>query len=267
MKMENLLKNITNLGELYNGDCIEIMGKIPDKSVDMIICDPPFGITRNSWDSIISLDDMWREYERIIKDNGAILVFSAQPFTSMLVMSNLNLFKYEWIWKKTTPRGFLNAKKMPLTVHETICVFYKKLPEYHPQMSHGHKYKTSIRKIVNKNSCYGNLTKDNYYNSSDRYPTDVLEISSGDQMKKWHPTQKPVGLYEYFIKTFSSENQTILDNCAGSGVLGFACENLNRKYVMIEKSKEYCDLIVKNLSEHSFIVRDNNKFRTIDAYL
>ena len=221
--------------DLRCGDCLELMKDIPDKSVDMILCDLPYGTTRNKWDSIIPLDKLWNEYERIIKDNGAIVLFSQMPFTAELTHSNLKLFKYEWIWEKDNGTGFLNAKKMPLKIHENILVFYKKLPTYNPQMRTGFKpYKCKQGRHSTNYGAYeqGHITESN----GERYPIDIIEFKKDSGL---HPTQKPVALLEYLIKTYTNENDLVLDNCMGSGSTGVACINTNRNFIGIELDENY----------------------------
>ena len=228
--------------ELFNDDCLERLKAVPDKTVDMILCDLPYGTTQCKWDSVIPFEPLWEQYNRIIKDNGAILLFSSQPFTSALVMSNPKMYKYEWIWQKTHPKGHLNAKKMPMRAHENIEVFYKKPPLYNPQMTHGHKRKVANTNYIREsdgNSCYGREARNTSYDSTDRYPLDVQVFSNADQSKKLHPTEKPVELLEYLIKTYTNENDLVLDNCMGSGSTGVACKNLNRNFIGIELDENY----------------------------
>ena len=225
--------------DLRQGDCLQLMKEIPDKSIDMILCDLPYGTTKNNWDSIIALNDLWKHYTRIIKDNGAILLFGQVPFTADLICSNYKMFRYEWVWKKTMGTGFLNAKKMPIKLHENILVFYKKLPTYNPQMRKGFKPYSTAR--GDKNTTYGKF--DNTYISSsdgDRFPVDVLEFKHDKQ--KLHPTQKPVALLEYLIKTYTNENELVLDNCMGSGSTGVACINTNRSFIGIELDPKYFEI-------------------------
>ena len=238
--------------ELWQGDCLELMKDIPDKSVDMILCDLPYGTTQCKWDSVIPFEPLWEQYNRIIKDNGAILLFSSQPFTSALVMSNPKMYKYEWIWQKTHPKGHLNAKKMPMRAHENIEVFYKKPPLYNPQMTHGHKRKVANTNYIREsdgNSCYGREVRNTSYDSTDRYPLDVQVFSNADQSKKLHPTEKPVELCEYMIKTYTNEGDIILDNCMGSGTTGVACANTNRRFVGIELDNNYFEIAKNRISE------------------
>jgi len=238
--------------KLFQGDCLELMKDIPDGSIDMIFCDLPYGSTQCKWDIIIPFEPLWEQYNRIIKRNGAIILFSNQPFTSLLIMSNIKMFKYEWIWQKTHPKGHLNAKKMPMRAHENICVFYKKPPTYNPQMTHGHKRKVAITNYIKENdgnSCYGKEVRNTSYDSTDRYPLDVQVFSNGNQSNKVHPTQKPVALCEYLIKTYTNENEIVLDNCMGSGTTGVATLNINRKFIGMEKDKKYFKIAEKRIKD------------------
>lgn len=238
---------------LICGDCLVEMQKIKDKSINMVFCDLPYGTTaKNEWDTIIPFDKLWEQYNRIIKDNGAIVLWSQMPFTAQLIMSNPEMFRYEWIVEKTSATGFLNAKKMPMKAHENVLVFYKKLPTYNPQMTHGHQRKVS--KAEHKVNCkkttdYGEhgLTT---YDSTDRYPRDVLKFSWDKQNEALHPTQKPITACEYFIKTYTNEGDLVLDNCMGSGSTGIACRNLGRDFIGIEVSEEYFK-IAKDRIEYS----------------
>lgn len=237
---------------LYQGDCLEVMKEIKDKSIDMILCDLPYGITaRNKWDEIIPFESLWNQYERIIKPNGSIVLTCSQPFTSMLLMSNKKLFKYSLVWQKTTPTGFLNAKKMPLRTHEDILVFYKSLPTYNPQKTTGHKRKVS--KAEHKINCvkttdYGEhgLTT---YDSTERYPTSVLSFSTDKQKSALHPTQKPVALFEWLIKTYTNEGELVLDNCIGSGTTAIACINTKRNFIGFELNTTYCGVANKRIQD------------------
>lgn len=227
--------------ELWHGDCLELMDNIPDKSIDCIITDLPYGITRCKWDVVIPFEPLWKQYGRVIKDNGAILLFSIQPFTSALVMSNIRMYRYEWIWQKKHPKGHLNAKKMPMRAHENIEVFYKKLPVYNPQMTHGHKRrvaKTNYTREADGSSCYGREVRNTLYDSTDRYPLDIQAFSNANYSGKIHNTQKPVEIYEYFMKTYTNENETVLDSAAGSMTCAIAAINTCRKVICIEKDKE-----------------------------
>ena len=230
--------------QLYKGDCLEIMKDIPDKGVDMILCDLPYGKTRNKWDSIISLDKLWEQYNRIIKDNGAIVLFAQTPFDKVLGVSNLKMLKYEWIWEKEQGTGFLNAKKMPLKNHENILIFYKKPPIYNPQMKKGKPY-TLERNTFTVN--YGKqVDMVRTENTGERYPLTILKFKRDKE--KLHPTQKPVALLEYLIKTYTNEGEIVLDNCMGSGSTGVACLNANRKFIGIELDENYYNIACNRIN-------------------
>lgn len=220
---------------LIPGNCLEIMPSIPDKSVDCILCDLPYGTTQNKWDSVISLDKLWEQYKRVIKDNGAIVLFAQTPFDKALGCSNLSWLRYEWIWKKENGTGFLNAKKAPLKIHENILVFYRNQPTYNPQMRKGYKPYENKNGTHSKN--YGCQKDVITISNGERYPIDILEFSRDKQ--KLHPTQKPIALIEFLIKTYTNEGDIVLDNCMGSGTTGVACINTNRKFIGIELNEEY----------------------------
>lgn len=227
---------------LLCGDCLELMNRIPDGSIDMVLSDLPYGTTRCRWDTPINLQELWEQYRRVVKENGAIALFSAQPFTTELISSNKAMYRYEWIWRKTQPSGFMNAKKMPLRTHENIEIFYRKPPTYNPQMTHGHQRKTATAygtRESDGSSCYGREERNYTYDSTDRYPVDVLQYSTGDKSKRLHPTQKPVDLLEYLVKTYTNPGETVLDNCMGAGSTGVACLNTGREFVGIELDPEY----------------------------
>ena len=235
---------------LICGDCLAEMAKLPDKSVDMVLCDLPYGTTaRNKWDNVIPLDLLWEQYERIVKDDGVIALWSQMPFTAILAASNMRLFRYEWIIEKTNATGFLNANRMPMKAHENVLIFYKKLPVYHPQMTHGHERKisTAAHKRNSKKSMDHGEHGLTTYDSTDRYPRDVLTFSWDKQKSRLHPTQKPVAACEYFIATYTDKGDTVLDNCMGSGTTGVACRNLGRNFIGIELEKEYFDIAEKRL--------------------
>jgi len=231
---------------LYEGDCLEVMPLLPDKSIDMILCDLPYGTTACKWDSIIPFEPLWEQYERVIKDNGAIVLFGMQPFTSALVMSNPKLFKYDLVWDKKNPTGHLNAKIMPLRRHESVLVFGKGRVVYNPQMRQGKKRWKGGFSETNR-GCYGEHKATRSYNDT-YYPTSVIEINNANQKAKEHPTQKPVALFEYLIKTYTNPGDLILDNCAGSGTTGVAAENLGRNSILIEKDPKYCEIIRKRMA-------------------
>jgi len=230
---------------LYHGNCLDIMPKfIADKSIDLILCDLPYGTTNCSWDSIIDLSSLWIQYERIIKDNGAIILTAQTPFDKILGVSNLKLLRYEWIWEKTAATGHLNSKKMPMKAHENILVFYKKQPTYNPIMTHGHVRK--VAKAKNRAACINrrNNTDDIYnneypdkvedYDSTSRYPRSVVIFKSDKQKSSLHKTQKPLDLMKYLISTYSNEGDVVLDNAMGSGTTCLAAKELNRKFIGID---------------------------------
>lgn len=257
--------------DLRQGDCLELMKDIPDKSIDMILCDLPYGTTACKWDNIIPFEPLWEQYNRIIKDNGVIVLFGSQPFTSMLISSNIKNFKYEWIWEKQKASNFMSAKHQPLKYHENICVFSNGTHNYYPQ-----KYKVlefeEIKQMTDKelkkvfesrdydrfgkvdkrktvNDCIN--PKDSHYGSMNvkirnaddgyRFPKSVLKINKSIN-KNVHPTQKPVALLEYLIRTYTNENEVVLDNCMGSGSTGVACVNTNRNFIGIELDPNYFEI-------------------------
>ena len=242
------------LNKTYLGDCLDVMKLIDNNSIDMILCDLPYGVTKNKWDSVIDLDKLWGEYERVIKANGAIVLFGQDKFSAKLMLSNEKMHRYNLIWEKTTPTGHLNAKKMPLRSHEDLLVFYKQLPTYNPQKTTGHERKVSTaihKRNSKKTSNYGEhgLTT---YDSTERYPKSVLKFATDKQKSSLHPTQKPLALIEYLIATYSNEGETILDNCAGSGTTGLAAKNLNRNYIMIENDKVNYEICIERVGEKLF---------------
>lgn len=229
--------------DLRFGNCLGIMQKIPSKSIDMILCDLPYGITKCSWDKPLDLEILWKQYEQIIKDNGVIALFGIEPFASQLRLSNSKWYKYDWVWEKTQATGHLNANKQPLRAYENILIFYKKQPTYNPQKTTGHTAVHSYTKYIeaqNNTQLYGRMNKQlSGGGNTDRYPRNVLRYASDKQKIKLHPTQKPVALLEYLIKTYTNENETVLDNCMGSGSTGVACINTNRNFVGIELDEKY----------------------------
>lgn len=241
--------------EIWLGDCLELMKNIPDKSVDMILCDLPYGIIRAKWDSVLPLDELWFFYKKILKNNGIVCLFAASPFDKILGVSNLPWLKYEWIWEKTQATGFFNAKKMPMKAHENILVFYDKKPTYNPQKTLGHKPINKYTKkssVCNKTEVYGSVKKDiSGGGETCRYPRTVLKFASDKQKNKLtgliHPTQKPVALLEYLIKTYTNEGDLVLDNCAGSGSTLVAAKNLNRQFIGIEKEEKYYNICLERL--------------------
>lgn len=236
------------INEIYLGDCLELMPKhVEDKSIDMIFCDLPYGTTQNKWDSVIPLDKLWSEYERVIKDNGAIVLFAAQPFTSALIMSNPKLFKYDWTWQKPKGTGHLNAKRQPMRDKEDICVFYKKQCTYNPQMTKGEPYKEkSGWKGTEGYEGYGVDKRLGNDNNGVRYPKQVQQFGVVER-DTLHPTQKPLALIEYMIKTYTNEGDLILDNTCGSGTTGLGAKNLKRDYIMMEQDPKYYEIACKRV--------------------
>ena len=225
--------------KLINGDCLEEMKKIPEGSIDMILTDPPYGTTACKWDSIIPLEPMWEQLKRIIKPNGAIVMTASQPFTTTLISSNLKMFKYCWIWEKPKGTGHLNAKRIPMNNYEDIAVFYKNPPTYNAQMTNGKPYKAKSGKSQFEG--YGKDNRKGNDNQGLRYPKRVQKFNTIER-RTLHPTQKPVALMEYLIKTYTNEGETVLDFTMGSGTTGVACKNLNREFIGIELDKGYFDI-------------------------
>lgn len=236
--------------QLYQGDCLELMKDIPDGSVDMVLADLPFGTTQNSWDSVVPLDPLWEQYHRICKKNAAILIFGQPPFSAVLMMSNMKELRYEWIYEKTNATGFLNAKKMPLKAHESVFVFYRKLPTYNPQLTEGHPYTRNDGERKSSNYREYMRQKHRVYDGR-RYPRSVLKIGNcswgGD--RGFHPTQKPVALLEYLIHTYTNEGETVLDNCMGSGSTGIACVNTGRSFIGMELDPGYFETANRRIGE------------------
>jgi len=237
--------------EIYIGDCLELMPKhIEDKSIDMIFCDLPYVTTQNKWDSLIDLSKLWSEYKRVIKDNGAIVLFAQIPFDKVLGSSNLKMLKYEWIWRKSRPTGHLNANRMPMKAHENILVFYKKPPTYNKQMTIGkpnHVKDGAIRKTKATNNNYGHFENVEQKKTNLKNPVTVLAFKQQDPNKILHPTQKPLDLIEYMIKTYTNEGDLILDNTAGSGTTGLGAKNLKRDYIMMEQDPDIYEIACKRL--------------------
>ena len=235
--------------ELWQGDCLKLMKDIPDKSIDMILCDLPYGTTKFKWDTVIPFDRLWEQYNRIIKDKGAILLFGSEPFSSKLRISNLRMYKYDWIWKKTKAQGFLNSKKMPLKDYENICVFYKRLPVYNPQGIIYGNFQNDRKSKYNKGEDIYGKEKEFGISHMSNFPKQIIEFSNPSGKGQLHPTQKPVALLEYLVKTYTNEGDTVLDNCMGSGTTGVACVNLHRKFIGIEKDKKYFEIAKTRIKE------------------
>ena len=240
------------LNQIFNEDCLEGMKRIPDKSVDMILCDLPYGTTACSWDTIIPFEPLWEQYERVIKDNGAIVLFGQEPFSSNLRSSNFKLYRYDWIWEKDNHTNFLNIKKQPAKRHELISVFYKKQPTYNPQMWEGkenHSVGNQIGKMVEREYLGGKFALKETQKSNLKYPISILRFKGEGRGKAVHPTQKPVALFEYLIKTYTNKGETVLDNCMGSGTTAIACMNTNRNYIGFEMDETYFNLANKRIQE------------------
>lgn len=226
------------VNSIFEGDCIEIMKQFPDNCIDMILCDLPYGTTQNKWDSIIPLDELWHEYKRIIKENGAIVLTSQGLFTAQLMLSNPKQFKYKWVWEKSKPTNFLNAKKQPLRKYEDVCVFYKKQPIYNPQMVQGEPYDKGFRKNQLSGS-YGDFQPVHVHSDGKRYPTDVIYFKTAEsEGEVIHPTQKPVELGRYFVRTYTNPGALVLDNTFGSGSFLLSALLEGRNFVGIEKNKD-----------------------------
>jgi len=238
------------VNKVYCMDALEFLSKIKDGVVDMVLCDLPYGTTDLNWDSIINLDSLWKQYERIIKENGVIVLTASQPFTSELVMSNPNLFRYEFIWIKTKPTGFQNARKMPLKKHENILVFYKKLPRFN---------QLKLKKLINpiksgrKNkgsNLMENLKLDkNYYLEETNFQDSILEFANPSGAGHLHPTQKPIDLFRYLVYMFTDEGDLVVDNCIGSGTTPVACKQTNRNFIGCDINQEFVDVANKRLNQ------------------
>jgi site-specific DNA-methyltransferase (adenine-specific) len=235
---------------LMLGDCLDRMKEIESGSVAAVISDLPFGTTRCKWDTVIPFEPMWLQIKRIIKPNGVVLLNAQTPFDKALGASNLPMLKYEWIWEKTAATGHLNARKMPMKAHENILVFYNKRPTYNPQKTQGHKPVNSYTKQNNADGeCYGNTVSVSGGGNTDRYPRSIQVFSSDKQKLKLHPTQKPVALMEYLAKTYTSKDDVIVDVAMGSGTMGVAAKNLNRKFIGIEMDEGYFNIAKKRIDE------------------
>ena len=244
--------------DLRQGDCLELMKDIPDKSVDMILCDLPYGMTACEWDSIIPFEPLWEQYKRIIKDTGAIVLTASQPFTSMLVMSNIKMFKCEWIWKKTVGTNFASTKYVPMKEHESVLVFGKGKVNYYPilqaraesgKQRFRYNFKAGVAGKAYGNIKYNSKEVGNQIESNYRCPSSVQVFNNKEKGQYKHPTQKPIALLEYFIKTYTQKNETVLDNCMGSGSTGVACVNTDRNFIGIEINKDYFNIAKARIEE------------------
>ena len=249
---------------LLHGDCLDLMAQIPDRSVDMILCDLPYGTTACKWDTVIPFEPLWAHYKRVIKPNGAVVLFGSQPFTTELVNSNRKDFRYELIWAKNMPTGAFNANKMPMKSHENLCVFYASLPTYNPQKTKRTEkelkrfMKEPVTTII-ENSVYGSFERTVLGRDAEmKHPHSLLlfDVVNGRNADKVaHPTQKPVALCEYMIRTYTNEGETVLDNCMGSGTTGIACMNTGRNFIGIEKDPKYFEIARNRIMGHNVKVR------------
>lgn len=236
------------VARLLRGDCLVLMRTLPAESIDLILCDLPYGTTRNKWDSVLPLDELWAEYWRIAKPAAPVLLTAQTPFDKVLGASCIERLRYEWIWEKTAATGFLNAKSAPLKAHENVLVFYRKQPTYHPRMTDGHIIKRVNPSYADHGSSYGKACSVRApYESSQRFPRSVQKFAKDNRMLKLHPTQKPVALMEYLIRTYSNEGDTVLDNCMGSGTTGVACVNTGRRFIGMERESKYFDIAVDRI--------------------
>lgn len=242
--------------QLYNDDCLDLLKVIPDNSVDMVLCDPPYGTTECKWDSIIDLSTMWADLNRIVKKNGAIVFTASQPYTSILICSNLKMWKHNWTWDKVKPSTGINAKKSPLRVVEDVCVFCDGVAKYQPQMVPKEPRKEYI--TDGNGAAYGfrKIKPRVHDNKGLGYPKNLLSLSNANQRDRVHPTQKPVTLMEYFIKTYSTEGETVLDFTMGSGTTGVACINTNRHFIGIEKDEKYFNIAVERINKAKELKND-----------
>jgi site-specific DNA-methyltransferase (adenine-specific) len=241
---------------ILHGDCLEVMEGIKNNSIDMILCDLPYGTTACKWDIPIPFTLLWKQYIRIIKKHGAIVLHASQPFTSMLVMSNLSMYRHCWVWNKNNSAGFVTAKIRPFQICEDIVVFGLQKVNYYPQMEIRGKPRNKGGYTVSDN--YNVIPTKSEIKSNEYYPKNLINISNAVQIGKLHPTQKPVELCEYLVKTYTQEGELVLDNCAGSGTTGVACKNLGRQFILIEKEKEYCEVISKRLQQEYIEGKDFN---------
>jgi site-specific DNA-methyltransferase (adenine-specific) len=227
--------------ELYQGNCLLWMHALADASVDLVLCDLPYGTTQNKWDSVIPFGPLWEQYKRVCK--GAIVLTAAQPFTSALVMSNVRDFKYQWVWQKSRPSGHMNAKHQPMREHEDVCVFYGARGTYNPQFTEGKpNHVNSKPRVKSVSGNYGDQYQVVEEVTSRKYPKTIIPFSVVSPTDALHPTQKPVALMEYLIRTYTNPGDTVLDNCMGSGTTGVACVNTGRKFIGIEKDYKYFDI-------------------------
>lgn len=237
---------------LWQGDCLELMKNIPAGSVDLVLTDPPYGTTQCKWDSVIPFEPMWEQIWRVAKPNAAVCLFGSEPFSSTLRMSALKYFKYDWVWDKVKGTGFLNAKKQPMRNHELVSVFYKKQCNYYPIKTTGHTGKKSVKRKHGNSPVYGTQSPGSIYDSTERFPRSIQVFSTDTQKEPLHPTQKPVALLEYLIKTYTLEGERVLDFTMGSGSTGVACIRTGRKFIGIEKDEKYFGIAEKRITEEIY---------------
>lgn len=248
--MSKELLGSLELNRIYHMDCLEGMKLIPDKSINMILCDLPYGTTQCSWDIVLPFKELWKQYNRIIKNNGIIALFGSEPFSSKLRMSNIKYYKYDWIWEKSKATNFLNAKRQPLRAYENICIFYKNQPIYNPQMLEGKSYNKGVRKQQTEDDVYGKFDQVEVKSNGLRYPRNVIYFKTAEsEGETYHKTQKPVSLCEYLIKTYTNENDIVLDNCIGSGTTAIAATLTNRKWIGFETESKYIEIANKRLKQ------------------
>jgi len=252
-----------NVDTIIQGDCLEEMKKLPDKSIDMILCDLPYGTTACKWDHVIPFEPLWKEYKRLIKDRGAIVLTAQEPFASHMRLSNIDMYKYDWIWEKSNPTGMGQANKRPMRYHELVCIFYQNHPVFNKQMiardspriqqarASGYKFNVSSTMTGNQQSiAYKDIDPDRY-DANFKNPSSIIKINSlRANSGEWvsHPTQKPVALFEYLIKTYTNEGDLVLDNCIGSGTTAVAAKRTGRHFIGIELSPEYCEIARKRVA-------------------
>lgn len=256
--------------QIFCCDCIEAMAQMPSHSIDMVLCDLPYGGTHNYWDLPIPLDDLWGQYRRVTKPNAAIVLTATQPFASQLIASNTKMFRYDLIWEKNRPTGFLNSKRMPLRSHESILVFYRALPTYNPQKTKGHKPLNSYTKYRGDGTNYGKTGISAGGGQTERLPTSILRVPvvNNDTGERIHPTQKPVELFEYLIMTYTNPGELVLDNCMGGGTTPIACLSAGRDFVGIELHQEFFDSASRRIDlwrKQNNVLGTENKYHVLSA--
>ena len=243
------------VNEIFNGDCLELMKEVEDNSINLILCDLPYGVTQNPNDKVLDLQELWKQYKRILKDDGTIVLTAQQPFTTDLINSNRDYFKYDLVWDKQLTSGFLNANKQPLRIHEQILVFYNKLGTYNPQKVRGNKSHSKGSMKSDKNQNYGEYGKvDNTETLGEmKHPKSIISFMKPHPSKANHPTEKPIELAEWIIKTYSNEGDLVLDNCIGTGWTAIACQKLNRNFIGMEINKEFVEIAQERIFQFAKI--------------